>query len=124
MGSWLIGCGRQLGVALVILALPVTSLAQLRDDAFRIYGAWFMHAGDAKLRVDGTEVGTEIDLHDDLLVKKRDDSFQLGAEWRFAERHRLGLGYFKIDRSGTASLKEDVTIEDVTFPAGLCFPVC
>ena len=32
-------------------ALPATAPAQLRDDAFRFYGAWFMHAGDAKLRV-------------------------------------------------------------------------
>lgn len=118
MDSWIAVCGRHLAAALVVLALPATAPAQLRDDAFRFYGAWFMHAGDAKLRVDGNDVGTEIDLHDDLLVKKRDDTYQLGAEWRFAERHRLGLGYFKIDRSGTATLEEDVTIEDVTFPAG------
>ena len=118
MGARLDGCGRHAAAMMIALALPATALAQLRDDAFRIYGGWFLHAGDAKLRVDGAQIGTEIDLNDDLSVSKRDDTYQLGIEWRFAERHRLGVGYFKIDRRGTAILEEDETIEDITFPAG------
>jgi hypothetical protein len=118
MHSWSDGRARHAAALMVLLVLPAAALAQLRDDAFRIYGAWFMHTGDAKLRVDGSGVGTEIDLHDDLLVERRDDTYQLGAEWRFAERHRLGVGYFRIDRSGTATLEKDVTIKDITFPAG------
>ena len=118
MHSWSDGRARHAAALMVLLLLPAAALAQLRDDAFRIYGAWFMHTGDAKLRVDGSGVGTEIDLHDDLLVERRDDTYQLGAEWRFAERHRLGVGYFRIERSGTATLEKDVTIKDITFPAG------
>jgi hypothetical protein len=103
---------------MIFLALPASALAQLRDDACRVSAAWFLHAGDTKLRVDGTDIGSELDLHDDLSVSRRDDTFQLAAEWRFAERHRIGIGYFRIDRSGTATLEEDETIGDITFPAG------
>lgn len=118
MGATLDRFGRRAAAMMIVVALPATALAQLRDDAFRLYAAWFLHASDAKLRVDGADIGSELDLHDDLSVSKRDDTFQLGAEWRFAERHRLGIGYFKIDRSGTATLEEDATIGNVTFPAG------
>lgn len=118
MGAGLAEYGRGAAAAIIVLALPAAALAQLRDDAFRIQGGWFLNTSDANLRVDGTEAGTDLNLHDDLAVSKRDNTYALGAEWRFAERHRLGVGYFRIDRSGTATLQEDVTIGDVTFPAG------
>lgn len=106
------------GALLAITAVPAAGLAQLRDDTFRLQAGWFLNASDANLRVDGTEAGSDLNLHDDLAVSKRDDTYALGAEWRFAERHRLGVGYFKIDRSGTAALQQDETIGDITFPAG------
>ena len=118
MGARLDRCGRHAAAIIMALALPATALAQLRGDAFRVQGGWFLNASDANLRVDGEQAGSDINLHDDLLVSKRDDTYALGVEWRFAERHRLSVGYFKIDRSGTATLEQDETIGDVTFPAG------
>lgn len=101
-----------------MLALPTAALAQLRDDSVRIDAGWFLNSSDATLRVDGSRAGSRIDLQGDLALSKRDDTYAFGAEWRFAMRHRLSVRYFEIDRSGTATLDEDETIGDVTFPAG------
>jgi hypothetical protein len=118
MSARLDGYGRRAAAMIVALALPAAAQAQLRDDAFRVQGGWFLNASDANLRVDGTDAGTDLNLHDDMALSKRDNTYALGAEWRFAERHRLSVGYFKIDRGGTATLQEDETIGDITFPAG------
>lgn len=106
-------------VALTALALPTAALGRLRDDTFALYAGWFLQSGETKVRVDGRNgLGTEIDLGDNLALNRDDDTYVLGAEWRFASRHRLGLSSFNIKRTATATLGEDVTIKDVTFPAG------
>lgn len=106
-------------LAALAFVLPTTALAQLRDDRFKFEVGWFLQSADAKVRVDGSSGnGTDIDLGDDLSLKKRDSSYLLGAEWRFAENHRLGVRSFNIRRTATATLEKDVTVGDFTFPAG------
>src|SRR5687768_16820491 len=96
---------------MMALAIPTCALAQLPSDKFRIQAGWFLTSGHAKFRVDGAGTGTEVDSND-LGVTRRDDTYHLNAEWRFAERHRLAISYFDMKRSGTLALTRDVTIAD------------
>ncbi len=109
---------RRYAAVMMALTIPAAALAQLRSDTFRIQAGWTFTSTDSRLRVDGATTGTEIHPSDDLGVAKRDDTYHVSAEWRFAERHRLSIGYFEINRSGTSTLSKNVTIEDITFPAG------
>ena len=108
------------GVAAVMMALamPTPALAQLPSDTFRIQAGWFLMSADSKLRVDGATTGTEVSMNNDLGVPKRDDTYHLNAEWRFAERHRLAISYFDMQRSGTLALTRDVTVANTFLPAG------
>jgi hypothetical protein len=113
------GTFSRIGAAAVMMALaPAVALAQLRSDKFRIQAGWFLTSSDSKLRVDSAGTGTEVNLSDDLGVPKRDDTYLLNAEWRFAERHRLAISYFEMQRAGTRALTKDVTIADTILPAG------
>ena len=103
-------CGA--AAVMVALAIPACALAQLRSDTFRFQAGWFLTSSDSRLRVDKASAGTEVGLHNDLGVAKRDDTYHLNAEWRFAQRHRLAISYFDMQRSGTRALTRDVTIAD------------
>ena len=70
------------------------------------------------LRIDGEEIGSEIDLEDDLNFDTEDTAFRLDGYWRFADRHRVMFVYYDLKRDSTAILTENIIIDDVLYPAG------
>ena len=113
---------RRAGLPLALalwLAAPAHAQAPLRQDTFRLEGGWFFQVADVTLRVDGpTTTGSDIDFDKDVGADAKKSSYLLGAEWRFAPNHRLGMHYFKIDRARDKTLERDITIGDETFPVG------
>lgn len=112
------GVGLSLAAAL-LLAAPVQAQTQLRQDTFRFEGGWFFQVADVRLRVDGeTTNGSDIDFDKDVGANSQKSNYLLGAEWRFAPNHRLGLHYFSIGRDREKTLERDITIGDDTYPVG------
>ena len=83
---------------------------------FRV-GAYFASA-DTQIRLDATDgsVGTDIDFEDDLDLDDDEVMLLLGFDWRFAQRHRLELEYFQLDRGGFQTLRGNIDFGDETFP--------
>lgn len=81
---------------------------------------WFLPAWNTKLRVDheSTGEGTDTDLTDDLGVEKNNSGVLLGAEWRFAPRHRVGFTYSRFTFDATRTIDRQLTIGDEIYPAG------
>jgi len=67
--------------------------------------------------VDG-QPGGELDLEDFLGIADHETIFQLDAFYRFANFHRLELGYFELQRQSLTTLERDVDFGDETFVAG------
>jgi hypothetical protein len=82
----------------------------------------FAMSSNTELRVDSTTtgVGAVVDLENTLGVESRIDTYRADMLWRFGgtRRHQLELHYYTSKRDGSQILDEDVTIGDVTFPAG------
>ncbi|MHB8763951.1 MAG: porin family protein [Deferrisomatales bacterium] len=81
-----------------LLLLPSAALA-LEVGARAAY--WFADLS-GEVRLDDGIPGTTVDLTDDLGVD--DENFFLGEAWLQAGSHRLSLGGFKADYSGTRSV--------------------
>jgi hypothetical protein len=80
----------------------------------------FLPAFDTSLRVDSQNVGVgdSIDLENDLGLTEDETVFWTSLNWRFADRHRLGVSYFSFTRDATATALRDLEIEDEIYPAG------
>lgn len=79
----------------------------------------FWQAFDTKVRLDGkTGEGTEIDLESDLGLRRRLADFQVGAFYRFSDRHRLDLSYLGWGRTNAHTIDQDIQWGDVTYDAG------
>ena len=83
-------------------------------------GAVFNSFG-TKLRIDNSnqgQTGDKVDLKDDLGVDQDASSFWATAEWRFAQRHRIGINYSQFKLTGTRTLTRTIVIDDETYQAG------
>ena len=88
------------------------------DEVFVIYLGGIVNQFDTSLRLDGaTRPGTPINLENNGADDSA-SSFELGAVWRVAPRHRVGLTYFTGDRSGTRTYTNEISIGDSTYPLG------
>jgi hypothetical protein len=67
--------------------------------------------------VDGSP-GEEVSLEDVLGVDRKKNVLQLDAIYRFAQFHRIELGYFELGRDSRTTLLTDITIGDETFLQG------
>ncbi|HZF17888.1 MAG TPA: hypothetical protein VE046_18325 [Steroidobacteraceae bacterium] len=90
------------------------------DDRFRLTAGAFFDNVATTLRLDGAapDSGTPIDLENDLgLADKRtlpDVEFMIAMH----DRHRVRLGYFKLDRSTAQTLERDLVIRGDTYQTG------
>ena len=80
-------------------------------------GAYFPSI-NTKLKIDGTEVGDNIDLENLVGLDDSDAIFRLDGYWRFAKRHRFGFGYYQFNREASIRLADDITIGDEIFEVG------
>jgi len=80
----------------------------------------FLQAFDTSLRVDNqsADAGSDVDLENDLGLTEDQSVFWTNLNWRFADRHRLGLSYFSFNRDATATALEDIEIGDEIYPTG------
>lgn len=79
---------------------------------------WYMSAGwfGADITTDvafgfGGNVGTSIRLEDELALDEDKDSARIGFRYRFNRKHAIALGAFKIDRSSTSVIDDEIEIE-------------
>ncbi|MBW1786942.1 MAG: hypothetical protein JRK53_10065, partial [Deltaproteobacteria bacterium] len=67
------------------------------EEKFQFYGGAFFPAFDTSLRVDNKTLGegTDVNLEDDLNFDESETTFYVSGYWRFASRHRVGVGFFR-----------------------------
>jgi len=90
------------------------------EETFKFGLGFFLSTIDSKVRVDNTDLdlGTGIDLENDLGLRENNSSFWLGTAWRFSANHRLTVNYFDFSRESTATALVDLEIGEEIFPAG------
>lgn len=95
-------------VAFLVLSWIGVPLAWADDDPDRpwktltLKGGYFFSNSNTDVRLDGANFGTEIDLENVLGLDKFVDTFEVGAQWRFFDRHRFNVSYFDLSREGSA----------------------
>ena len=85
---------------------------------FRLSAGAFATSFGTKLRLDGENIGTEIDLEDDLGFDTDKFDFRTDGFVRLGRRHRIKFGYFLLNRETRGVLDEDLAFGDVDFDAG------
>ena len=125
MSSLWLGFGRSALAAAVFLsqaslAAEDAGIIQPGEEKFTFMFGAFLPAFRSKMEVDGETTGTgdRINLGDDLGVDQSTTGGWLGAEWRFAPRHRIGLTYTRFTLNGDRSAARDLHIDDKVYPVG------
>jgi hypothetical protein len=89
------------------------------EETFQVAGGGFYQTFNTKVEVEDQGFGSTIDLEDDLDYDDDDVSGMVNATWRFADRHRLSLGYFESNRDVSALATGDIDIGNgEIIPAG------
>jgi len=84
-------------------------------DRFKINLGAYFPAISTDLQVD---VGDDtIDFEDVLGLSDNQSVFRLDGYWRFAQRHRLGYGYYRLSRDASTYLSDQLVIGGETWPA-------
>lgn len=100
----------------VLLIITSTAIAQ-EDPTFSISVGAFFTDRESRTRVDGDSGrGTDINLEDDLGLKKSDTVFRVDGYWRFAEKHRFDFSAFDLSRSSSKQIEREITWDDTTYP--------
>lgn len=84
---------------------------------FKVTAGAFFPVNNTQIQVgtNNGQIGTEIDLEDDLGFSKSSASFIGTFDWRISRRSRLGFEYFVLDRSSSKTLQRDITFGDHTY---------
>ncbi|MDP5201427.1 hypothetical protein [Flavobacterium sp. DG2-3] len=84
---------------------------------FKVTAGAFFPINNTEIRVDGNNgnIGTKIDLEDDLGFNKSSSSFMGTFDWRISRRSRLGAEYFVLNRSSTKTLEREINFGDHTY---------
>jgi len=102
------------------LLLPGTAKAEEGygpgTDRFKINIGAYFPAVSTDLQV-GLGDGT-IDLEETLDLSENETVGRLDGYWRFAKKHRLGFGYYRLDRDASSALSGDFEIGGETWYAG------
>lgn len=105
----------------VLAAMPLQaeSLHPRLDSRFNLSAGGYWPSIDTTLRVDSPGgMGTSVDLEDDLNLGDRELMPFVSLDARLGERWRIEAEYFALARDATYAIEKDLTIGDVTFPAG------
>jgi len=125
---------RRIEVTAVVLALALlfsaTATAQEQvqkkvpsigviQDRFLFSLGFFLPAFNTEARIDSADHdGTGVDLEDDLGFKADDSVFRFDGLYRISRRHQIGFSYFKLDRSSTKNIEEQIIWDDLVFDVG------
>jgi hypothetical protein len=103
-------------------APPAASTPQHRllNDRFRVSLGGFRAESTTEARLSTASGGTGVDINfEDMLgLEKIKLIGEASVYWRFAERWRVDLGYFSLNRNGTRTLEQDVNWGGNTYPIG------
>jgi hypothetical protein len=90
------------------------------DDHFRLTAALLSATADTQLRLDADDgtPGTPISAEDDLGLSDHSESGDIEAEVRIRERHLVRFNYFRLDRSATTVLTDEIQFGNDTFEPG------
>jgi hypothetical protein len=117
-----------LALTLASVLLPSLSLAQGDDWENWPLGQKFVLAVNAffpslttRIRVDATDgtTGTVLDFEQNLGLSDTETLPSLSIKWRFAKKHSLELGYFELNRSGSAVSVTEIRFGDEVFDIDL-----
>jgi hypothetical protein len=123
------GAGQAIG-CLLLLALAAPAFAQNEDeyyseargmrDRWAIDIGWVFASFDTELKIYSKELdlGTTIDLEDDLRFDNSADDSNFRMYFRIRPRHRVGLTWYKFDRSSSAVIEEEIEVGDEIIPIG------
>src|SRR5262245_35630702 len=97
----------------------IPSHPTLRDSFYFSLGA-FVPKTSTSAQLDSTNlgVGTVIDFERALGMKTQEAVPEVFARWRFADRWRLEMAYFALNRRGDKVIEQDIQWGDQTFVAG------
>ncbi len=82
---------------------------------FRISAGAFATFFGTTLRLDGENIGTEIDLEDDLGFDTKRFDFRTDGFLRLGRRHRIAFGYFNLSRNSRKVIDERIEFGDDVF---------
>ncbi|WP_449287062.1 hypothetical protein [Marinobacter sp. PE14] len=100
----------------IFLIITSTAIAE-EDPRFSISLGAFFTDRESQTRVDGESGrGTDVDLEDDLGLKKSDTVFRVDGYWRFAEKHRFDFSVFDLSRASSKQIEREIVWEDTTYP--------
>lgn len=109
----------------VALTLPGFSLGAETDvpDKFKIqFGSFFVTNIDTTVSLAKTAgpvgAGARIDFEDQLGLDNSQAVGRIDGYYRFGKKSRIDFSYWKIDRDTNRVISEDITIGDITIPAG------
>jgi hypothetical protein len=101
-------------------AADETPQHRLLNDRFRLSlgGFYAQSTTEARLSTPTGGVGADINFEDMLGLDERKLVGEAAMYWRFAERWRLDLNYFSLNRSANRVLAEDVIWGGTPYPTG------
>jgi hypothetical protein len=90
------------------------------DDHFRLTAAFLSATAETDLRLDADDgtPGTPISAEDDLGLADSSQTGDIEAEVRIRERHFVRFNYFRLARSATTVLTEEIQFGNDTFEPG------
>ncbi|WP_413291169.1 hypothetical protein [Bdellovibrio sp. HCB337] len=99
-------------------SLPANAQIAPGDEKFLIHIGYFLPSFTTKLGIasDTLGRGDEVSIEDDLGLDTTQNVVRTDVSWRFAEKHRVELGYFVFNRNGEKTLTRELQIGDEVFP--------
>lgn len=96
-------------------------VSQYLQDRTHIQLGGFRPNIDSGISIHGSNgrIGDDLDMESDLGMSDSKTSPWLGLSYRFADKHRVGLSYFGLNRSAGTTLQRDFNLGDQTYTAGL-----
>jgi len=85
-------------------------------DRFKINLGAYFPAISTDMQVNVSD--DNIDLEETLGLSEDETVLRLDGYWRFAERHRLGFGYYRLNRDASTVFQDDFEIGGETWYAG------
>ena len=111
---------KRLIVSVLFLSATQLSAQTIYDNTFGISGGLFFPEMDTVLRVDDgdSDLGTQVSLEDDLRFDSSDQIARFELFWRPAQKHRISMEYYAINRDTSWVLDADLEIGETVYPVG------
>ena len=122
MKRWLPLC--LFSMVCVLAGRPVSAAETAKDSS--PWEKWsadlgiFLATTNSTARLGSTSAGVQFDVEDTLGLGSGNNALRLGGAWRFTEnrRHRVELSWFRLKKSGSRVLQNDLEVDGTTIPAG------